>query len=217
MAFSKNKNQLNFLDKLAFSVKSLDISTNLNVAVITTTELVSPTQELTKSSILIRDLFSIYHPDFIKDPLLCQAMMKYPRLLDAKLAAEEAIAFVGKLSHEPVNGRDFGDKSDCKTATVSQIESTGYYRLTVKNTENKVGCLRIIAVNLFKNNSKGAPGSIDYFVIPNEFVRERETNDAGKTSKSKKIQVSWTQLKDDYNSWETYRFETFEEMAKFKV
>ena len=163
---------------------------------------------------LIRDQIIAKYFDFVKEIKA--------RHLNVELLIEECIAIESGLTH--VNNEceanfefDFlEDRSDSKTATCSKNvrnnKSGGTsisYSGKITSVETKQGPLRCTVYNEYKN-------SLDFFLIPHEYIDFMAKDLGGKKGQGKKIiPYSYHTTRDTYsNHMEKFRVATFKDICK---
>lgn len=163
---------------------------------------------------LIRDQIIAPHFPHLKDVKA--------RHLNVESLIEECIAIVSGLTNangesEAQLAHDFvEDGSDCKTSTCSKnvrpTKSGGTsisYTGKITSVETKIGALRCTVYNEYKN-------SLDFFLIPHEYIKFMASDLGGKKGKGKKvINFSYHTTRDTYsNNMEEFRVATFKDICK---
>ena len=103
-------------------------------------------------------------------------------------------------------GRDFDDNSDSKTVTLIQHGKT--WSGMIRGVQNKIGSLRVIIYNPFKNR-------VDFMYIPHQAIKWHKERTYGKTHESNRlIRIYWSQINDSYNDFNPYRMLSFQKLAQ---
>jgi hypothetical protein len=152
-----------------------------------------------KNALIMRDVISVYHPDFISPGDVRTYGFEKPDSYNITRLVEESLAAIGPYEHIDEYGYDFTDYSDSKTATVSTYDNS----LTIGNVQNKIGALRIVAYNPHTDK-------LDYFYIPKSVLAEYKERH---TKNTDRIRTAWTEETDSYNFFQMFRYYSFEAMA----
>ena len=160
---------------------------------------------MSKHLVLMRDLITQHHPEFLNNPSLTAYALQRPDLFNVERLVEEALAHVGGYEFLDADGYDFSDYSDSKTATVADYDRV----LAIGSVECKIGALRITAYNPHKD-------SLDYFFLPKTAVARHREVSYGKSEHKQRLRATWNEAQDHYNKFERYRVRTFEALAQAK-
>jgi hypothetical protein len=153
----------------------------------------------------MRDIVCVFHPEFAMSKDLREYGMTHPDIFNIERLVEESLAAVGPYDFVNADGYDFTDFSDSKTTTVIP---DGYSKTaTINNVENKIGSLRIVIYNPFKDRA-------DFMFIPHKRVQALKEPCYGRNGGTKeKLRVRWNIHHDHYNSFDHFQVKTFEELA----
>jgi hypothetical protein len=159
----------------------------------------------TKNHVLIRDIISKYHPDFITNYPLSKWSLANPQKLNIEGLIEETLAAVGGYDFVDEDGYDFNDtcKSDSKTTSVNIKTKV----VEVKGVENKIGALRITIFNPLKDG-------VDFMFIPADQVGNYTRACYGTSQFEQRLRMSWNSTKDHYNIYDQFRMPTFTDLAR---
>ena len=159
----------------------------------------------TKNHVLIRDIISKYHPDFITNYPLSKWSLANPHKLNIEGLIEETLAAVGGYDFVDEDGYDFNDscKSDSKTTSVNIKTRV----VEVKNIENKIGALRITIFNPLKDG-------VDFMFIPSEHRVNLSRACYGTSLFKERLLMRWSNTLDHYNTFDQFRMPTFTDMAR---
>ena len=167
---------------------------------------------MTKHSVFMRDIVSLYHPEFKKSADLRRYGKKHAEIFNIERLIEESLAEVGGYDFVDEAGRDFNCDYNSDSKTVTVVNNGGLRQakvLIIGSVENKIGSLRVTIYNPWKN-------SVDFMYIPrrDSFVLQENDGTSGSASGLKqRIRTSWNPHRDDYNRLERYRLSSFEELA----
>lgn len=161
---------------------------------------------MNKHLMLMRDVVCKYHPDFRNSQDLRQFGMTKPTLFNIERLVEESLAAVGGYEFVDEEGRDFNDKwnSDSKTVTVIQYPSKMVAE--IGSVENKIGSLRVTIYNPFNEGT-------DFMYIPKRDLSYLKLPCYGKNSHKERLKITWNSQADHYNKFEEFRVRSFEELA----
>jgi hypothetical protein len=159
----------------------------------------------TKNHVLIRDIISKFHPDFITNYPLSAWALANPQKLNIEGLIEETLAAVGGYDFVDEDGYDFNDscQSDSKTTSVNIKTRV----VEVKNIESKIGALRITVFNPLKD-------SVDFMFIPSDDRVKLARACYGTSMFKQRLQMNWNSDCDHYNMFEQFRMPTFKDMAR---
>ena len=158
---------------------------------------------MSKSLVLMRDVISIYHPEFRKSKDLRTYGIKHPDIFNIERLVEESLAAVGPYEFVDQEGYDFTDLSDSKTTTINANTRVG----TISSVETKIGALRITAYNPFKE-------SADYFYVSKRDMKYVKSPCYGNNDHKERILFKYSTKSDAYGMFEDYRVKSFEELAQ---
>lgn len=157
---------------------------------------------MSKSLVLMRDVICIYHPEFRVSKDLRAYGMKHSDIFNIGRLIEESMAAVGPYDFVDQVGYDFSDLSDSKTTTINANTRIG----TVGSVETKIGALRIVAYNPFKEIA-------DYFYVSKSDVRYVKSPCYGNNDHKERILFKYSTKSDAYGMFEDYRVKTFDDLA----
>jgi hypothetical protein len=161
----------------------------------------------------MQEIVCKYHPEFKNSSDLKRYGVKYADIFNIERLVEESLAAVGGYDFVDEAGRDFNDKdnSDSKTVTVvcnSRARSAKV--IIIGNVQTKIGSLRVTSFNPFRNR-------LDYFYIPKSGVDLLKENDGAKkrtvSGQLQRIRSAWSE-KNQYTKLEKYRVPDFEALAQ---
>jgi hypothetical protein len=158
---------------------------------------------MSKNLVLMRDVICKYHPRFVESLGLRKYGLDNPQMFNVERLVEESLAAVGGYDYVDEDGYDFSDFSDSKTTSISlktRIASVG-------NVENKIGALRITSYNPHLD-------SLAYFFVSQTDVKYVKLPCYGNSSHKERIRFTWHPNDDHYNSFEDYRKDDFESLAR---
>ena len=158
---------------------------------------------MSKSLVLMRDVISIYHPEFRISKDLRAYGIKHPEIFNIERLVEESLAAVGPYEFVDQEGYDFTDLSDSKTTTINANTRVG----TISSVETKIGALRITAYNPFKE-------SADYFYVSKRDMKYVKSPCYGNNDHKERILFKYSTKSDAYGMFEDYRVKSFEELAQ---
>ena len=158
---------------------------------------------MSKSLVLMRDVISIYHPEFRISKDLRAYGIKHPDIFNIERLVEESLAAVGPYEFVDQEGYDFTDLSDSKTTTINANTRVG----TISSVETKIGALRITAYNPFKE-------SADYFYVSKRDMKYVKSPCYGNNDHKERILFKYSTKSDAYGMFEDYRVISFEELAQ---
>ena len=158
---------------------------------------------MSKSLVLMRDVISIYHPEFRISKDLRAYGIKHPDIFNIERLVEESLAAVGPYEFVDQEGYDFTDLSDSKTTTITANTRVG----TISSVETKIGALRITAYNPFKE-------SADYFYVSKRDMKYVKSPCYGNNDHKERILFKYSTKSDAYGMFEDYRVKSFEELAQ---
>lgn len=163
-------------------------------------------QIVNKHHVFMRDVICKHHPLFVNSRAIKRIAVNHPLLFNIERLVEESMAAVGGYNFVDEEGRDFDDlsNSDCKTTTV--INDGRSRTAIISSVENKIGSLRVVIYNPFKDR-------VDYMYIPKKDVTLLSEQNYGKQSHKMKIRCRWNEWNDHYNKLERFRVESFATLA----
>ena len=157
---------------------------------------------MSKHLVLMRDVICKYHPRFRKSEDIRRFGLEAPEHFNIERLVEESLAAVGGYKFVDEEGYDFSDFSDSKTTSINYGDNSA----TVMGVECKIGALRIVAYNPFKNAS-------DYFFVPKDEVHSIKRPCYGKNAGRERIVFRYSTAKKDYTWFERYRMSSFRKLA----
>lgn len=168
---------------------------------------------MNKNLLLMRDVITRYHPEFLDNKELTRYALSNPHIFDVPRLVEETFAHVGGYNFTDGHGHDFDDPvfSDSKTATLCKYSKTNMFH--VGSVESKIGSLRIIIYNSIAER-------LDFMYLAKADVLRHKQNDGTKGSASgikQRIRGTWNENKDHYNKMEPYRVSDFTKLATMMV
>jgi hypothetical protein len=155
-----------------------------------------------KNYVLLRDIVTVYHPDFSTDKKLKKIALSNPDYFNVERLVEVSLAHIGGYKFVDEFGYDFDDYTDSKTTSVQPSGKC----IDIGSVECKIGSLRVTIYNPFKH-------ALDYMFIPKSDVPTLKVFNYGKNSQKERIRTTWNQKNDSYNCLEQYRLSSFIEMA----
>jgi hypothetical protein len=158
---------------------------------------------MSKNLVLMRDVITRYHPEFVQSRDLCSYGLKHSDIFNVERLVEECLAAVGGYQFVDQEGYDFSDFSDSKTVTVNAKSR----RAEIHSVECKIGALRITTYNPHKNG-------VDFFFVPERDLSRVKSPCYGKNSHGERIAFTWNNRFDHYNWFESYRLNSFAELAR---
>jgi len=173
----------------------------------------------TKQQILLRDIIFKKLPGIADDILMQEYILKlielYPTSVDVENLIEHSLAHKGGYEFVDEAAKDFNDKDESDSKTVSVNPKTG--RAEIIGLENKIGSIRITIYNPI------SPEATSFLYIPRAhlplLIRECFGTNEGK----KRLVITWSKkrpkrFKDQkigyFNMYEKFRVDTFEELAE---
>ena len=132
-----------------------------------------------------------------------QYALTNPHIYNVEHLVELCLAKVGGYEFIDEEGYDFTDYSDSKTTTVNETRLV----MEIGSVETKIGSLRICAYNPIKE-------SVDYFFLTQRQLRTYAQPCYGNNSLKERLKAKWNAARDCYNSFEQFRVNSFEELAK---
>lgn len=157
---------------------------------------------MSKNLVFMRDIVCKYHPAFKRSADLRETGIKHCDIFNIERLIEQTLAAVGRYKFVDEEGYDFTDYSDSKTTSINANTRVA----TINSVENKVGALRIIAYNPFKN-------SADYFFVSKNSLFQIKKPCYGVNSYKERIKFTYAQDNDHYGQFEKYRVTNFKEVA----
>jgi len=151
----------------------------------------------------MRDVISIYHPEFRISKDLRAYGIKNPDIFNTERLIEESLAAVGPYEFVDESGYDFTDYSDSKTTTVAEYDNV----MAIGSVESKIGALRITIYNPHKQ-------ALDYMYMPYRDWQRLKECSYGKSEHKERLRVRWNARNDHYNSFENFRVKSFEDLAR---
>ena len=158
---------------------------------------------MSKSLVLMRDIICVYHPSFSSSPDLQKFGLEMPERFNIERLIEETLAAVGPYRYVDEEGYDFTDYSDSKTTTINANTRVG----TISSVETKIGALRIIAYNPFKD-------AADFFYVSKRDMKYVKSPCYGVNDHKERIVFTYSKKGDNYGMFEDYRVENFKELAR---
>ena len=158
---------------------------------------------MSKSLVLMRDVICVYHPSFSSSPDLQKFGLEMPERFNIERLIEETLAAVGPYRYVDEEGYDFTDYSDSKTTTINANTRVG----TISSVETKIGALRIIAYNPFKD-------AADFFYVSKRDMKYVKSPCYGVNDHKERIVFTYSKKGDNYGMFEDYRVENFKELAR---
>ena len=158
---------------------------------------------MSKNLVLMRDVISIYHPEFRASKDLRAYGVKHPDIFNVERLIEESLAAVGPYEFVDESGYDFTDYSDSKTTTVAEYDNI----MAIGSVESKIGALRITIYNPHKQ-------ALDYMYMPYRAWQRFKECSYGKSEHKERLRVRWNASHDHYNSFEDFRVRSFEDLAQ---
>jgi len=170
---------------------------------------------MSKSLVLMRDVITVYHPEFRKSRDLRSYGMKHPDIFNVERLIEESLAAVGPYKFIDGDHCDFTDGSDSKTASIrvnpskpgrnthigeiAGVETAGGGR--------KEGALRCSIYNPHKDELR-------FYFLPKRMWSNHIT--LHPTSGIGKIVYSYNRVHDDIIKFQGYECSSFEDLARAK-
>ena len=151
----------------------------------------------------MRDVICVYHPSFNSSPDLQKFGLEMPERFNIERLIEETLAAVGPYRYVDEEGYDFTDYSDSKTTTINANTRVG----TISSVETKIGALRIIAYNPFKD-------AADFFYVSKRDMKYVKSPCYGVNDHKERIVFTYSKKGDNYGMFEDYRVENFKELAR---
>ena len=158
-----------------------------------------------KNYLLMRDVITKYHPDFVNSEELRKYGLTHSHIFNCERLVEEALAAVGGYTFVDEEGRDFDDIDDSDSKTVSIQPSRPV--MEINGVENKIGSLRITVYNPLKEG-------LDYLYVPKSDLKVLKEPCYGKMSHRERLKTSYNSIYDSYNRLQPYRVDSFEDLAK---
>ncbi len=171
---------------------------------------------MSKNLLLMREVITKHHPDFMGNRELSRYALSHPHIFDVTRLVEESFAAVGGYNFVDGHGHDFDDPvlSDSKTTTICNNGGNGNAKVfSIGSVEHKVGSLRVIIYNPWAER-------LDFMYLTKADVCALKENDGTKGSATytkQKIRGTWSEHKDHYNKMEPYRIDNFVELATIMV
>lgn len=164
----------------------------------------SDTSKDDKNKVLMRDVILKFHPDYVNSKIKNHAL-NFSHHYNVERLVEESLAYVGGYDRVDESGRDFNcsQNSDSKTSMINHTS----LKVEVGSIENKIGALRILVFNPFKD-------CIDYFYIPASSVDKVARACYGTNKHKSRLVMKYNSSKDKYNMFDVFRMPTFESVAK---
>ncbi|HEY6438200.1 MAG TPA: hypothetical protein VIY47_16530 [Ignavibacteriaceae bacterium] len=172
----------------------------------------------TKQQIILRELIFDKLPGF-GDVLTQEVILKitemYPTCIDVENLTEHALAHNGGYEFVNEAERDFNDRNDSDSKTVSVNPKTG--KAEIVGVENKIGSIRITVFNPI------SPESISYLYIPSDYLPLLSRECYGVNAGKKRLCITWSMVRPKrykdkkigyFNMYEKFRLDTFEELAQ---
>lgn len=162
---------------------------------------------MSKNLVLMREVITQYHPDFVTNNELNKYALSHPHIFDVPRLVEETLAYVGGYNFVDAYGHDFDDSvfSDSKTTSLCKNGRNAKV-FTIGSVEHKIGSLRVIIYNPWAD-------SLDFMYIPKEHVVMLKEGCGAKMHFKQKIRGTWNEDKDHYNKMEPYRVSSFVKLA----
>jgi len=117
------------------------------------------------------------------------------------------MSYVGRLEQSNINGEDFLDNSECKTATLRQLRpfepTDNRYKATIYDIFRKKDLIRTVIYNKPMNK-------LDFFLF-------RLSEIGFCKIKSTDLNICYNLKKDRYGKFDRYKVETFEELCKKNI
>ena len=163
---------------------------------------------------LIRDQIIAEYIPHLKD--VKARHLNVESLIEECISIESGLTNANDESEAQLEYDFVEDLSDSKTAScskkVSNTKSGGTsisYAGKITSVETKLGALRCVVYNEYKN-------SLDFFLIPHDYIKFMMKNLGGKKGQGKKvIPYSYHTTRDTYsNNMEDFRVETFKDICK---
>lgn len=169
---------------------------------------------MSKNLLLMKEVITRYHPDFVASKDLSKYALTHPHIFDAPRLVEETFAAVGGYNFVDGHGHDFDDPvlSDSKTTSLLKKGNCCKF-FTISSVEHKVGSLRVIIYNPWA-------GRLDFMYISHQDVSLLKENDGTRGGAGwikQRIRGTWNEQKDHYNKMEPYRVDNFVELATLMV
>ena len=168
---------------------------------------------MSKNLVLMRDVISIYHPEFRKSKDLRAYGMKHPDIFNVERLIEESLAAVGPYKFIDGDHADFSDGTDSKTASIrvnpavaggnshlgeiSGVETAGGGR--------KAGALRCTVYNPHKD-------SLKFYFLPKSMWSRHIT--IHPSSGVGKVMYSYHKPYDHIVKFHGHECSSFEELAR---
>jgi len=170
---------------------------------------------MSKNLVLMRDVITVYHPEFRKSRDLRSYGMKHSDIFNVERLIEESLAAVGPYKFIDGDHCDFTDGSDSKTASIrvnpsvpgrnthvgeiSGVETAGGGR--------KEGALRCTIYNPHKDELR-------FYFLPKRMWNNHIT--LHPTSGVGKIMYTYNRVHDDIIKFQGYECSSFEDLARAK-
>ena len=151
----------------------------------------------------MRDVICVYHPSFNSSRDLQKFGLEMPERFNIERLIEETLAALGPYRYVDEAGYDFTDYSDSKTTTINANTRVG----TISSVETKIGALRIIAYNPFKD-------AADFFYVSKRDMKYVKSPCYGVNDHKERIVFTYSKKGDNYGMFEDYRVENFKELAR---
>ena len=170
---------------------------------------------MSKSLVLMRDVITIYHPEFRKSRDLRSYGMKHPDIFNVERLIEESLAAVGPYKFIDGDHCDFTDGSDSKTASIrvnpsSPGRNTHIGEIAGVETAGggrKEGALRCTIYNPHKDELR-------FYFLPKRMWSNHIT--LHPTSGVGKVMYTYNRVHDDIIKFQGYECGSFEDLARAK-
>lgn len=165
----------------------------------------------TKQITFLNEIIFKYLPEFLSNTSLQQHYIeiinKYPTSIDVENLIEHALAFLGGYNFVDEEYRDFNDKDNSDSKTVTVNYKTG--RAEVGSIENKIGAIRLTIYNPLSINK------LQYMFLPKYAVGLLARPCYGKSSHKTRLIPIWSPRTQSYNMFQPYLVDSFKDLATF--
>lgn len=158
-----------------------------------------------KNSTILKNVIFKHHPLFKKNKIFKKEALKSPMIFNVERLVEECLAHIGGYKFVDESGRDFDDKtnSDSKTLTIDLKSRIGL----LKNIENKIGSLRIVIYNPHTE-------SVDFLYMTYDEWNSHKKKAYGQNTTGKTQLRLYYSDKKQYSKFEKYRVHSFKDLAE---
>ncbi len=169
---------------------------------------------MSKSLVLMRDVISIYHPEFRKSKGLRAYGMKHPDIFNVERLIEESLAAVGPYKFIDGDHADFSDGTDSKTASIRinpRIPGGNSHEGVISGVQTagggrKAGALRCTVYNPHKD-------SLKFYFLPKSMWSKHITINSSRIGW---VRYNYYKPYDHIAKFNGYECNSFEELARAK-